>query len=91
MTSSGLRWQIAAIFNVVQHPVLGCIDAPHPCGLRRSRPGRPAGGQQTSCCAHPRRRLVTIQAGHDPQKPGPAAIAAQLVEQFLDSETSMTG
>lgn len=63
----------------------------HPCGLRRSRPGRPAGGQQTSCCAHPRRRLVTIQAAHDPQKPGPAAIAAQLVEQFLDSETSMTG
>jgi hypothetical protein len=28
MTSSGLRWQIAAIFNLVQHPVLGCIDAP---------------------------------------------------------------
>lgn len=90
MTSSGLRWQIAAIFNLVQHPVLGCIDAPTlvVCG---ARPGRPAGGQQTSCCAHPRRRLVTIQAAHDPQKPGPAAIAAQLVEQLLDSETSMTG
>ena len=28
MTSSGLRWQISAIFNLVQHPVLGCIDAP---------------------------------------------------------------
>jgi pimeloyl-ACP methyl ester carboxylesterase len=29
--------------------------------------------------------LVTVQAGHDLQKPGPAAIVGQLVEQFLDS------
>ena len=36
-------------------------------------------------------RLITIQAGHDLQKPGPAEIVAQLVEQFLDSDTSMAG
>jgi len=34
-------------------------------------------------------RLVTIQAGHDLQKPGPAAVVAQLVEQFLDVRTPM--
>ena len=34
-------------------------------------------------------RLVTIRAGHDLQKPGPAAVVAQLVEQFLDVRTPM--
>jgi pimeloyl-ACP methyl ester carboxylesterase len=36
-------------------------------------------------------RLVTIQAGHDLQKPGPAAVVAQLLERFLESETSVMG
>ena len=35
----------------------------------------------------PDARLVTIQAGHDLQKPGPAAVVAQLVGQFLDVRT----
>jgi hypothetical protein len=37
----------------------------------------------------PDARLVTIRAGHDLQKPGPAAVVAQLVEQFLDVRTPM--
>jgi hypothetical protein len=37
----------------------------------------------------PDARLVTIGAGHDLQKPGPAAVVAQLVEQFLDVRTPM--
>jgi hypothetical protein len=41
---------------------------------------------QPACGAHPQRPPC-----HDLQTPGPAAIVAQLVEQFLDSETSMTG
>ena len=41
---------------------------------------------QPTCGAHPQRPPC-----HDLQKRGPAAIVAQLVEQFLDSETSMTG
>jgi len=36
-------------------------------------------------------RLVTIQAGHDLQKPGPAAMVARLAEKFLDSQPLMTG
>jgi pimeloyl-ACP methyl ester carboxylesterase len=36
-------------------------------------------------------RLVTVQAGHDLQKPSPAAIVARLVEKFLDSQPLMTG
>ena len=34
----------------------------------------------------PDARLITIQDGHDLQKPRSAAIVAQLVEQFLDSK-----
>jgi hypothetical protein len=41
---------------------------------------------QPTCGAHPQRPPC-----HDLQKPGPAAIVAQLVEQFLDSETSLMG
>jgi hypothetical protein len=83
------------------------VRALHGCDntvcVRVSRPGetgllhvvggsqrRPA-GEQLLAGRIRNARLITVQAGHDLQKPGPAAIAALLVELFLDSETSMTG
>ena len=51
----GLFWQIAAISTWSSIPVLGCIAAPNPGGLRRLRSGRPAGQQSATRGAHPRR------------------------------------
>jgi pimeloyl-ACP methyl ester carboxylesterase len=81
----GLLWQIAAISTWSSIPVLGRIDAPTlvVCG-DRDRAVSPANSRLLAARirdAH----LVTVQAGHDLQKPGPAAIVGQLVEQFLDS------
>jgi pimeloyl-ACP methyl ester carboxylesterase len=87
----GLLWQVAAISTWSSIPFLGCIDAPTlvVCGdYDRAVP--PANSRLLAARIRDA-RLVTIQAGHDLQKPGPAAVVAQLVEQFLDSETSMTG
>lgn len=42
-------------------------------------------GDPVLCCCS------TVPAGHDLQRPGPAALVAQLVDRFLDSETSVTG
>jgi pimeloyl-ACP methyl ester carboxylesterase len=78
----GLLWQVAAISTWSSIPVLGCIDAPTLVPPANSR----------LLAARIRdARLVTIQAGHDLQKPGPAAIVSRLVEKFLDSQPSMTG
>jgi pimeloyl-ACP methyl ester carboxylesterase len=83
----GLLWQIAAISTWSSIPVLGCIEAPTlvVCG-DRDRAVSPANGRLLAARIRDA-RLVTIQAGHDLQTPGPAAIVARLVEQFLDSET----
>jgi hypothetical protein len=59
-------------------------------GLRRLRPVPPANGRLLAARIRDA-PLVTIQAGHDQQKPGPAAIVSLLVEKFLDSQPSMTG
>src|ERR1700682_6418952 len=82
----GLLWQIAAISTWSRIPVLGCIDAPTlvVCG-DHDRAVPPANSRLLATRIRDA-RLVTIQAGHDLQKPGPAAIVPQLVEQFLDSE-----
>jgi pimeloyl-ACP methyl ester carboxylesterase len=82
----GLLWQIAAISTWSSIPVLGCIDAPTlvVCG-DHDRAVPPANSRLLAARIRDA-RLVTIQAGHDLQKPGPTAIVAQLVEQFLDSE-----
>jgi pimeloyl-ACP methyl ester carboxylesterase len=82
----GLFWQITAISTWSSIPVLGCIDAPIlvVCG-DHDRAVPPANSRLLAARIRDA-RLVTIQAGHDLQKPGPAAIVAQLVEQFLDSE-----
>ena len=84
----GLLWQIAAISTWSSIPVLGRIDAPTlvVCG-DLDRPVPPANSRLLAARIRDA-RLVTIHAGHDLQKPGPAAIVGQLVKQFLDSETS---
>ena len=83
----GLLWQLAAISTWSSIPVLGCIDAPTLviCG-DRDRAVPPANSRLLAARIRDA-RLVTIQAGHDLQKPGPAEIVAELVKQFLDSET----
>jgi pimeloyl-ACP methyl ester carboxylesterase len=85
----GLLWQIAAISTWSSIPVLGCIEAPTlvVCG-DRDRAVSPANSRLLAARIRDA-RLVTIRAGHDLQKPGPAAIVSQLVAQFLDSKTAM--
>jgi pimeloyl-ACP methyl ester carboxylesterase len=87
----GLLWQVAAISTWSSIPVLGCIDAPTlvVCGdYDRAVP--PANSRLLAARIRDA-RLVTIRAGHDLQKPGPAAIVSRLVEKFLDSQPLMTG
>jgi poly(3-hydroxyoctanoate) depolymerase len=83
----GVLWQIAAISTWSSIPGLGCIEAPTlvVCG-ERDRAISPANSRLLAARIRDA-RLVTIQAGHDLQGPGPAAIVGQLVEQFLDSTT----
>jgi pimeloyl-ACP methyl ester carboxylesterase len=81
----GLLWQLLAISTWSSIPTLGCIDAPTlvVCG-EHDRAVAPANSRLLAARIRDA-RLITIQAGHDLQKPGPAAIVAQLVDQFLDS------
>ena len=81
----GLLWQIAAISTWSSIPVLGCIDAPTLviCG-NYDRAVVPANSRLLAARI-PDARLETIQAGHDLQRPGPAAVVGRLVKQFLDS------
>lgn len=85
----GLLWQIAAISTWSSIPVLGCIGAPTlvVCG-DGDRVVSPANSRLLAARIRDA-RLVTIRAGHDLQKPGPAAIVGRLVEQFLDAKTAM--
>jgi pimeloyl-ACP methyl ester carboxylesterase len=83
--------QLAAISTWSSIPVLGCIDAPTLVICGDHDTAVPPANSRLLAARIRDARLVTIQAGHDLQKPGPAAIVAQLVEQFLDSETSVMG
>jgi poly(3-hydroxyoctanoate) depolymerase len=87
----GLLWQLTAISTWSSIPVLGCIDAPTLVVCGDYDRAVPPANSKLLAARIPNARLVTVQAGHDLQKPGPAAIVAQLVDQFLDSDTSMTG
>jgi poly(3-hydroxyoctanoate) depolymerase len=83
----GLLWQIAAISTWSSIPVLGCIDAPTllVCG-EYDRAVPPANSRLLAARIRDA-RLVTVQAGHDLQKPAPAAIVGRLVERFLTALT----
>ena len=87
--SVGLVLAARCHLDLVQHPRSRLHRRTHPRGLRRPRSGRPAGEQRLLAARIRDARLVTIQAGHDLQRPGPAAVVAQLVEQFLDVRTPM--
>ena len=82
----GLLWQIAAISTWSSIPVLGCIDAPTlvVCG-DHDRAVPPANSRLLAARIR-NARIVTVQAGHDLQKPAPAAIVGGLVERFLNGE-----
>ena len=82
-------WQIAAISTWSSIPVLGCIDAPTLVVCGDHDRAVPPASRRILAARIPDARLVTIRAGHDLQKPGPAAVVAQLVEQFLDVRTPM--
>ena len=84
----GLLWQLAAISTWSSIPVLGGIDAPTlvVCGdYDRAVP--PANSRLLAARIRDA-RLVTVQAGHDLQKPATAAVVGRLVQRFLDSKTS---
>ena len=84
----GLLWQLAAISTWSSIPVLGGIDAPTlvVCGdYDRAVP--PANSRLLAARIRDA-RLVTVQAGHDLQKPATAAVVGRLVERFLDSKAS---
>jgi pimeloyl-ACP methyl ester carboxylesterase len=84
----GLLWQLAAISTWSSIPVLGGIDAPTlvVCGdYDRAVP--PANSRLLAARIRDA-RLVTVQAGHDLQKPASAAVVGRLVQRFLDSRAS---
>jgi pimeloyl-ACP methyl ester carboxylesterase len=84
----GLLWQLAAISTWSSIPVLGCIDAPTLVVCGDYDRAVPPANSRLLAARIPNARLVTVQAGHDLQKPAPAAIVGRLVERFLESKTS---
>jgi len=76
----GVLWQIAAISTWSNIPVLGCIDASTLVICGDHDTAVPPANSRLLAARISNARLVTILAGHDLQKPGPAAIVAQLVE-----------
>ncbi|MDI3313138.1 MAG: alpha/beta hydrolase [Mycobacterium sp.] len=87
----GVLWQTAAIAAWSSIPLLGRIGAPTlvVCG-DRDRAVPPANSGLLAARL-PDARLVTVAAGHDLQKPGPAAVVARLVDRFLGSESRLAG
>jgi pimeloyl-ACP methyl ester carboxylesterase len=84
----GLLWQIAAISTWSSIPVLGCIAAPTLVVCGDYDRAVPPANSRLLAARIPNARLVTVEAGHDLQKPAPAAVVGRLVECFLDSKTS---
>ena len=84
----GLLWQIAAISTWSSIPVLGCIAAPTLVVCGDYDRAVPPANSRLLAARIPNARLVTVEAGHDLQKPAPAAVVGRLVERFLDSKTS---
>jgi pimeloyl-ACP methyl ester carboxylesterase len=82
----GVLWQIAAIATWSSIPVLGCIDAPTRVVCSDYDRAVPPANSRLLAARIRNARLITVQAGHDLQKPEKAAIVAGLVQKFLDSE-----
>jgi poly(3-hydroxyoctanoate) depolymerase len=84
----GLLWQITAISTWSSIPVLGGIAAPTLVVCGDYDRAVPPANSRLLAARIPNARLVTVQAGHDLQKPASAAVVGRLVERFLDSKTS---
>ncbi|TPG32847.1 alpha/beta fold hydrolase [Mycolicibacterium hodleri] len=80
----GLLWQLAAISTWSSIPMLGRIDAPTLLICGEQDRVVPLANSSLIAARIRNARLVTIQAGHDLQMPGPAAAAGRIVRQFLD-------
>src|SRR6185437_13484611 len=80
----GLLWQIAAISTWSSIGDLPRIETATLIVCGAGDKAVPPANSRILAARIPDARLVTIQAGHDLQKSGPAAVVAQLVEQFLD-------
>lgn len=83
----GVLWQLAAISTWSSIPVLGSIDAPTLLICGDGDRLVPRANSSLIATRIRNARLVTIHAGHDLQKSGPAAAAGQLVQQFFDPIT----
>jgi pimeloyl-ACP methyl ester carboxylesterase len=86
-----MLWQIVAISTWSSIPVLGCIDAPTLVVCGDNDMAVPSANSRLLAARIRDARLITVQAGHDLQRPGPAAMVAPLVEQFLASESPTIG
>lgn len=87
----GVWWQLAAISTWSSIPVLGGITAPTLLICDEHDRVVPRANSRLIAARIPKARLVTIQAGHDLQKPGPGAAAGKLVQLFLDPITGRRG
>ena len=87
----GMVWQILAISTWSSIPVLGCINAPTMvvCGVN-DRAVPPVNSRLIAARIRDA-RIITVQAGHDLQRHGQAAIVVPLVEEFLASAPSTRG
>ena len=86
--SGGLALADRGHLDLASIPVLGCIDAPTLVVCGDYDTAVPPANSRILAARIPDARLVTIPAGHDLQLPVPAATVAELVTQFVDSETS---
>jgi pimeloyl-ACP methyl ester carboxylesterase len=87
----GMLWQIMAISTWSSIPVLGRINAPTlvVCGVNDK--AVPPANSRLIAARIRDARIVTVQAGHDLQRPRPAAIVAPVVKQFLASASATIG
>lgn len=83
----GLLYQVSAISSWTSIPFLGNIEAPTLVVCGDGDKAVPTANSRILAARIPNARMVTVPAGHDLQKPGPAAVVAELVGEFLDVST----
>jgi poly(3-hydroxyoctanoate) depolymerase len=87
----GRLWQIVAISTWSSIPFLGSIEAPTLVVCGDMDRAIPPANSRLLAARITNSRLVMIRAGHDLQRPGPAAVAARLVNEFLNGHGSVAG
>lgn len=79
----GLLWQLMAISTWSSIPILGGVEAPTLVLCGDHDTAVPPSNSRLLAARIPNARLAIVNAGHDLQRPDPAAVVAGLVEQFL--------